>query len=167
MTSSRRRDLEACLRGNGTRRRSESTAEAVSTLSLPNTSSVNARNSIVARDRLNQVYPDRRHNRSHYADGDESRQDSLDLSTALDKVVDSIRSTAREILSSDVEDDWLNGIAESKKVSVGTLIEGVSEKLDELEDSFFGPTQSTDVYEQRREKPAKTWFPKVKMNVIW
>lgn len=148
MTSSRRRDLEACLRGNGTRRRSESTAEAVSTLSLPNTSSVNARNSIVARDRLNQVYPDRRHNRSHYADGDESRQDSLDLSTALDKVVDSIRSTAREILSSDVEDDWLNGIAESKKVSVGTLIEGVSEKLDELEDSFFGPTQSTDVYEQ-------------------
>ena len=84
----------------------------------------------------------------------------------MGEVVDSIRSSARDILRSDVEDIWLTravlkGIAESKKVSVDTLIESLSEKLDDLEDTFFGATDA------REEDQARSCFPKVQLSVNW
>ncbi len=161
------RSAAAFPRENATRRRSESTADSLSSLSSSRTSTVHPRNPITARNRINPVYRGGRHHGSHYySEGDESSQDSLDLSRGIEKVVDSIRTTARDILSSDVEDVWLSGavlkgIAESKKVSVDTLMESVSDKLDDLEDSLFGTT------DERKKQPAKSWFPMEQLSVKW
>jgi hypothetical protein len=115
---------------------------------------------------LNRVYPGGRYYGPHYADGDDSSQDLLHGTSEMGEVVDSIRSSARDILRSDVEDIWLTravlkGIAESKKVSVDTLIESLSEKLDDLEDTFFGATDA------REEDQARSCFPKVQLSVNW
>lgn len=176
------------LRENdGIRRRSEFRAESLSTMSksMPR-STAHRRNSTNARDRLNPVYPSGRYQNTlmtrdrlnsarprgrfyrsrRDADRDESSEDALDFPRNMENVVNSLRSTARDYISPDIDDVWLssavlNGIAQSKNLSVDNLIESACDKLDVLEDSFFGPEDETN------DNQSKSCFPKLQMKVSW
>ena len=163
------RDLAVFLREKGSRGRCDSTGDSVSTLSFPSTSTTPTRNSILASDYIYPVYPGGKcgsqDGDEDNSSGDDSNEGSHLTSSELGKVVDSIRSTARDILSSDVEDAWLSravlkGIAESKKVSVDDLIESVCDKLDELDDSLFN-------FDGSKKGPRKRWLPRLQFSVKW
>lgn len=145
--SSSSRDSGAFLRLNATSGSYDSAGDSVSDLSLPSTSTTQTRNSAQASrsDALNSVNPDERDGSYDSGDEDSGSEDdssagSHSTSGESATVVESIRSTANEIL--DVEDVWLSRavlktIAESKEVSVDELIEIVCDKLDEIDDSLF------------------------------
>lgn len=162
------RDLGYVVGRKGRRRRLESATDSVSTLSLslPSTSSAIARHSIVASEDRNPVYSGDRYGGSPDADGDGSSQESLAISREVGKVVDTIRSTARDVLlSDDVDNVWLSRdvleeIAESRNVSVDALMETICDKLDNLDDDLL-------LLEEKKVEPAKPWFPRVHLSVNW
>ena len=164
------RDTGYIVGENGKNRRFQSAADSVSTLSLslPSTSTTFTKNSIVASEDLNPSYPDAGYDDFHEGDGDGSSQESLAISREVGKVVDSIRSTARDVLSSDVENVWLSRdaleqIAESKEVSVDALIDSVCDRLGDLDDSLF----QLDEKKVQPVEPAKPWLPRVHLSVNW
>jgi hypothetical protein len=135
---------------------------------LPSTSTTFTKNSIVASEDLNPSYPDAGYDDFHEGDGDGSSQESLAISREVGKVVDSIRSTAKDILSSDVENVWLSRdaleqIAESREVSVDALIDSVCDRLGDLDDSLF----QLDEKKVQPVEPAKPWLPRVHLSVNW
>lgn len=170
-TSASPRDLGYVGGGQkGRRRRFDSAADSVSTLSLPShTSTAFTKNSIIAREDFNPAHPGNGHSGYQDADGDGSSQESHAISGEVGKVVDTIRSTTRDVLASDVENVWLSRdvlreIAESKDVSVEALIERVCDKLENLDD------ETLFLLEEKKAEPgkaAKPWFPRVHLSVKW
>lgn len=152
-------DFAGSWREGESRKRLVLSGDSVSTLSLPSTSMAQARKSILARDRLNPVYPGDRFGYQDtggdYSSGDDSTEGSDPKHREVGKVVNSVRSTAREILSYDEH----SVIAESKKGSIDDLIDSVFDKLDELDDSLL----SCD----GKQEPPKRWLPKLQVDVKW
>lgn len=178
------RDLAVSLYENGTSRLLETTTDSLSKLSSPSGSTAPTRYSILASDRVNPVYHGERYD-SLDRDGDDltggdlcggdliggesngcdSSVDSYPTPSEVGKVVAAVRSTAREILSTDGEDVRMGKVAvkgstEWKMASVDAFIERVCDKLDEFDESL--PT-----CDGSKKAPQKRWWPKLHLSVKW
>jgi hypothetical protein len=175
------RDSTSLLLQNATNAPLETLSDSLSTMSLLSGSRDQTTNAILSGDRGNLVYPGDRYaaedvdgdfsigddssggdssggySSGDYSCGGYSSEGSHPRSSEVGKVVDSVRSTARDILSTEGENVKLSKPAPK---GIDALIDRVCDKMDELDDTLFR-------CEEKKKEPPKRWLPRLHVSFQW